>query len=252
MTLRLKVLTLVLVLLPAVHSARAQGFALGTFHSFKGLGLSAEIPSSKPKEYNSFSLFADLARVYTGDSPSPGVKFNMSHNIRIVDFKPRTADRISLFSGAGFSAGWVRDSGKDCYGLTGALSGTKARGGFPRKMIDCRNTTFFVEITHLHVLSVRGYDAALSRGDFSRALGARRALCAVSRLLVDGLPANMTFIDDVRGVVPDRYTILISISTPAGRSRFIIASTVLPEGASMSIRRLWVRRSNCSRLSLYL
>lgn len=131
MTLRLKVLTLVLVLLPAGHSARAQGFALGTFHSFKGLGLSAEIPSSKPKEYNSFSLFADLARVYTGDSPSPGVKFNMSHNIRIVDFKPRTADRISLFSGAGFSAGWVRDSGKDCYGLTGALSGTiGARAAF--------------------------------------------------------------------------------------------------------------------------
>ena len=45
---------------------------------------------------------------------------------------------------------------------------------------------------------------------------------------------------------------LISISTPAGRSRLISASTVLGLGLLMSIRRLWVRRSNCSRLSLYL
>ena len=45
---------------------------------------------------------------------------------------------------------------------------------------------------------------------------------------------------------------LISISTPAGRSRLIRASTVLAEGLTTSISRLWVRRSNCSRLSLYL
>ena len=45
---------------------------------------------------------------------------------------------------------------------------------------------------------------------------------------------------------------MISISTPAGRSRLISASTVLGLGLLMSIRRLWVRRSNCSRLSLYL
>ena len=45
---------------------------------------------------------------------------------------------------------------------------------------------------------------------------------------------------------------LMSISTPAGSSRFIRASTVFWVGFMMSIRRLWVRRSNCSRLSLYL
>ena len=45
---------------------------------------------------------------------------------------------------------------------------------------------------------------------------------------------------------------MISISTPAGSSRAIRASTVLGVDLVMSMRRLWVRRSNCSRLSLYL
>src|SRR5215207_3932251 len=40
---------------------------------------------------------------------------------------------------------------------------------------------------------------------------------------------------------------LISTSTPAGRSSFISASTVCGVGSRMSISRLWVRISNCSR-----
>src|SRR5665648_478230 len=40
--------------------------------------------------------------------------------------------------------------------------------------------------------------------------------------------------------------------TSAGRSRRINESTALGVGSTMSIRRLWVRISNCSRLSLYL
>jgi len=45
--------------------------------------------------------------------------------------------------------------------------------------------------------------------------------------------------------------VLISISTPAGRSRFISESTVLAEGSSTSINRLWTRTSNCSRAFLW-
>src|SRR5690554_3649182 len=45
---------------------------------------------------------------------------------------------------------------------------------------------------------------------------------------------------------------LISISTPAGRSRRIKASTVLELGSKMSINLLWVLISNCSRESLSL
>src|SRR5680860_1762271 len=44
----------------------------------------------------------------------------------------------------------------------------------------------------------------------------------------------------------------ISISTPAGRSIRINESTVLGVGVCMSIRRLWVRISKCSRESLSL
>ena len=45
---------------------------------------------------------------------------------------------------------------------------------------------------------------------------------------------------------------LISMSTPAGRSRRISESTVFGVGSRMSMSRLWVRISKCSRLSLYL
>src|ERR1700730_18332502 len=43
---------------------------------------------------------------------------------------------------------------------------------------------------------------------------------------------------------------LISISTPAGRFNRVRASTVLLVGSIISIRRLCVRISNCSRASL--
>src|SRR5690606_17553084 len=45
---------------------------------------------------------------------------------------------------------------------------------------------------------------------------------------------------------------LISMSTPLGRSRRISASTVCGVGLTISINRLCVRISNCSRESLYL
>ncbi len=48
------------------------------------------------------------------------------------------------------------------------------------------------------------------------------------------------------------YYSLISISTPDGKSRRINASTVFGVGLTISIRRLCVRISNCSRESLYL
>ena len=46
--------------------------------------------------------------------------------------------------------------------------------------------------------------------------------------------------------------ILISMSTPAGRSRRCNESTVFGDGSRMSSRRLWTRISKCSRLSLSL
>src|SRR5690606_40818804 len=49
----------------------------------------------------------------------------------------------------------------------------------------------------------------------------------------------------------DPYS-LISMLTSAGRSRRLSESTAFGVGSTMSIRRLWVRISKCSRLSLYL
>ena len=48
------------------------------------------------------------------------------------------------------------------------------------------------------------------------------------------------------------FTSLISMSTPAGRSSRISESTVFGVGEWMSIRRLCVRTSKCSRESLSL
>src|SRR5690606_29177477 len=45
----------------------------------------------------------------------------------------------------------------------------------------------------------------------------------------------------------DCYSTLISTSTPAGRSSLVNASTVCALESRMSIRRLWVLSSNCSR-----
>src|SRR5918992_3079706 len=47
------------------------------------------------------------------------------------------------------------------------------------------------------------------------------------------------------------HHILISMSTPAASDSRISASTVFVDGSMMSIRRLWVRISNCSRPSLW-
>src|SRR5574340_89582 len=47
--------------------------------------------------------------------------------------------------------------------------------------------------------------------------------------------------------MPPTFYNLISTSTPAGRSSFIRASTVLSVGSMMSIRRRCVRISNWSR-----
>lgn len=133
MKLRLTVLSLIFLLQPLCFNALAQErLAVGSFQSFKGAGVCLETLSPSGREFNTFTLYADLASVYLGDNRDPGVKFNYSHNIRIAQFSPRTLDNLSFIAGSGFSTGWVKDSGKDGYGLCAALSGTfGARTVFP-------------------------------------------------------------------------------------------------------------------------
>lgn len=125
-----------MALVSGLTGLSAQSIAAGSFHSFKGVGISAEIPSAGISEFNVFTLYADLADVYAGVQPSPGIKFNYSHNIGLVRINPLSREDFSLFAGSGFSAGWVTDSGRDGYGLCAALSGTfGARAGFPSGIV---------------------------------------------------------------------------------------------------------------------
>src|ERR1035437_8357851 len=52
-------------------------------------------------------------------------------------------------------------------------------------------------------------------------------------------------------VLETRYTIFTSMVTPEGRLRFVRASITFGEGFRISMRRLWIRISNCSRASLW-
>ena len=133
MRVRIIVLVLSLTLLfPCFNALAQKGFSAGSFQSFKGVGISFETLSPSGREFNTFTLYADLASVYLQSDTDPGLKFNYSHNIRIAQFSPRTLDDLSLIAGSGFSAGCVKDYGRDGYGLYGALSGTfGARAVFP-------------------------------------------------------------------------------------------------------------------------
>src|SRR5690606_2430376 len=65
--------------------------------------------------------------------------------------------------------------------------------------------------------------------------------------LADLLTLQVVNVDFCHG---DLAQLLISTSTPADRSSFIKASSVWGVGSRMSMRRLWVRTSNCSRAFL--
>lgn len=133
MKFRFTVLALTFLLLPLCIPASAQkGLGVGSFQSFKGLGISLETLSPSGREFNTFTLYADMAGVYLGYNSDPGVKFNYSHNIRLAQFAPQTLDDLSFVAGSGVTAGWVKDSVRDGYGLCTALSGTfAARAVFP-------------------------------------------------------------------------------------------------------------------------
>src|SRR2546421_4721530 len=104
------------------------------------------------------------------------------------------------------------------------------------------------ELDRAVAVLVRGTDL----GDHARAglhHGDRDNLVVVPHLSHAELGAQDALDLPVHQSVP--YS-LISMSTPAGRSRRMSESTVLGVGSMMSISRLCVRISKCSRESLYL
>mgnify|MGYP006988839342 CR=1 FL=1 len=121
--------------LMACQAVAAQTFSAGTFHSFKGIGVSFLNSVTDPREFNTYTLFADLSDTFSGKEGSAGVKFNFSHNIIIHEFAPADGqEQLSLFIGAGGSGGYVNDYGREGYGLMAALSGSFGlRASFPEK-----------------------------------------------------------------------------------------------------------------------
>ena len=120
---RVSVPSLILALL-LCGVAGAQDFTAGTFHSYKGIGLTFQTGFEDPEEFNTFTLYAEMSGLYSGKEGRPGVKFNYSHNHRIVKFDSKDQSNIHLYLGPGATVGYVKDNGRDSYGIAAALSGT--------------------------------------------------------------------------------------------------------------------------------
>lgn len=122
--------------LAACHTAGGQVRSVGTWHSFKGLGLTMQSATRNPKETNTFTLYAELWDTYAGHLAAPGGKFVFSHDVTLHDFAAADGEAFSLFAGAGASAGWVKDHGRDGFGMMAALNGSfGACAAFARKHV---------------------------------------------------------------------------------------------------------------------
>ena len=122
--------------LAACHTAGGQVRSAGTWHSFKGLGFTMQTGAHNPGEANTFTLYAELGDAYSGHLAVPGAKFVYSHDITVHDFAAADGEAFSLFVGAGASAGWVKDRGREGYGMMAALNGSfGASAAFAKKHV---------------------------------------------------------------------------------------------------------------------
>ena len=133
---RTSIIAVILFLTVSCLPSRAQVMSAGTFHSYKGVGVIMLAATSDDREFNSFTLYADMSEVFAGRSSRPGAKFNFSRNIMILDIEPQDKEDFCLFAGAGVSAGWVQDYGRQGFGVAAALSGSfGANLAFPERHI---------------------------------------------------------------------------------------------------------------------
>lgn len=117
-------------------AAQAQLLSVGSFQSYKGLGVSIQSEGSDSQVFNTYTLYADMASVFAGSSKTPGVKFNFSHNFRLLNFPSAIGEDFCLYAGSGVSTGWVQDYMRSDFGLEAALTGTfGARMAFKRSIL---------------------------------------------------------------------------------------------------------------------
>jgi len=95
-----------------------RGFALGSIHSPKGVGLCASFRQD-PGTFGTLDLTADLIDILDGTSSTPGIKFAYHYNLVL---KSWGGDKYVFYAGPGLTAGRVRDT-HNHLGLMAGLSG---------------------------------------------------------------------------------------------------------------------------------
>ena len=124
------------IMLLCCASAAAQVSSAGFFHSYKGLGVSLQSGSPGSRDFNDYTLYADMAGVFSGNADAPGIKFCYSHNVRVHTFESNPGTDFCIFAGSGVTAGWVNDFQRPSYGFEGALAGTfGTRAAFARNIL---------------------------------------------------------------------------------------------------------------------
>jgi hypothetical protein len=107
------------LLLFSQQMAFSQAIRFGTYQSMKGLGVAMDVKDAH-KGYHSFVLYADCCNVFYGTEKVPGFRTSYAYNIHFLGNSRNNGLNVSLFSGPGFTMGYVRDHGKD-FGLMGGL-----------------------------------------------------------------------------------------------------------------------------------
>ena len=94
------------------------GFALGSTHSARGVGICADLPG-ETGAFSSLALTADLIDILNGTASTPGIKATYHYNLIGKEWKD---GKYQLYAGPGLTAGRVRDTSNH-FGLMAGLSG---------------------------------------------------------------------------------------------------------------------------------
>lgn len=84
-------------------------YSVGTFHSAKGFGVSADLSYHDSPHLNSFALFLDMQSILDGRSSSPGFRARYNFNLPLCSKELKNGDRFLLYAGPGVTFGYVRD-----------------------------------------------------------------------------------------------------------------------------------------------
>lgn len=119
--MKLRVPTLLLTLfliLPSTVAAgekEMRGLALGTFHSYKGFGLSSSLHG-----IHSFVLYADTEGIFSGRTITPGFRFTYLYHCSLGEVQVKDGNVFHFYAGPGITTGYIRESVE--YGWMGGVA----------------------------------------------------------------------------------------------------------------------------------